>query len=131
MGETMPRTITTASQTIDLSGLRAMLEEQRTFRLDQLAQLDAQTGQARTELAGRHLDPLDASADRARTEVSEVLAAAATQALEDIEAALTRMEAGTYGRCERCHEHIPPERLEAVPQARLCMSCQRRAERRR
>ncbi len=126
----MPRTISPAHE-IDHAGLRAMLEEQRRFRLDQLAQLHAQSGDARTETAGRYLDPLDASADRARTEVSEVLAAAAVQALEDIDAALARMDAGRYGICDRCDAKIPPERLEAVPQARLCMSCQRRAERHR
>jgi RNA polymerase-binding transcription factor DksA len=126
----MSRTLTPVHPT-DRSALRAMLEEQRRFRLDQLAQLDVQSGEARSEYAGRYLDPLDASADRARTEVSAVLAAAAQQALEDIEAALARMDAGTYGACERCDAAIPPERLEAVPQARLCMSCQRRAERRR
>jgi DnaK suppressor protein len=115
----------------NLSRLRATLEDQRRFRLDQLAQLSVQHGQARTELAGRHLDDLDASADRARTEVSEVLAAAALHALDDIEAALARIETATYGRCERCHDGIPPARLRAVPQARLCMVCQQRAESRR
>jgi DnaK suppressor protein len=124
----VPRTITPS---INLSRLRATLEEQRLFRLDQLAQLESQNGQARTEVIGRNLDVLDASADLARTEVSEVLAAAALQALDDIEAALARMDGGRYGRCERCDADIPPERLEAVPQARLCMACQRRAERRR
>src|SRR6266545_2232255 len=93
----MPRTISPAHE-IDQAGLRAMLEEQRRFRLDQLAQLHAQSGDARTETAGRYLDPLDASADRARTEVSEVLAAAAVQALEDIDAALARMDAGRRDR---------------------------------
>jgi DnaK suppressor protein len=124
----VPRTITPS---INLSLLRATLEEQRLFRLDQLAQLESQNGQARTEVIGRNLDALDASADLARTEVSEVLAAAALQALDDIEAALARMDGGRYGRCERCDADIPPERLEAVPQARLCMACQQRAERRR
>lgn len=123
----MTHTITS----IDLMDLRSVLEDQRQFRLDQLAQLDAQHGQARTEMVGRHLDDLDASADRARTEVSEVLAAAALHALDDINAALARMDSGTYGRCERCRADIPQDRLLAVPQARLCMTCQRRAERRR
>src|SRR5262249_21430469 len=114
-----------------LPRLRAMLEEQRRFRLDQLAQLHAQTGAARTEMAGRHLDELDASADAARHEVDEVLAAAATGAPGDSHRALARMAAGTYGRCDRCHAQVPPDRLEAVPQASLCMSCQRQEERRR
>ena len=45
------------------------------------------------------------------------------QRLDDVQAALHRMEAGTYGKCERCGKEIAPERLEAIPAARLCMAC--------
>ena len=48
--------------------------------------------------------------------------------LEEVEAALGRFEHGTYGRCQRCGERIEWARLEAHPQAALCMSCQRRHE---
>ena len=41
----------------------------------------------------------------------------------DIVAALTRIDEGTYGKCERCGQAIPVERLEALPTARLCVSC--------
>jgi DnaK suppressor protein len=41
----------------------------------------------------------------------------------EVEAALRRIEEGTYGKCERCGETIPVERLEALPTARLCVSC--------
>src|SRR5947207_1960312 len=59
------------------------------------------------------------------------VAAAARQALDDIEAALDRMDAGRYGYCTGCDGAIPWERLEAIPQAPLCMRCQRREEHRR
>lgn len=49
--------------------------------------------------------------------------------LREIEAALERVDAGTYGRCEGCEEWILKERLKAVPHARNCIDCQRRAER--
>lgn len=47
----------------------------------------------------------------------------ARDAIEDIDDALARIEAGTYGACERCHDPIPLERLEAVPHARFCVAC--------
>lgn len=42
----------------------------------------------------------------------------------DIDAALERMDNGTYGQCARCGEMIAPERLEALPYARYCINCQ-------
>ena len=44
-----------------------------------------------------------------------------------IDAALSRIEDGTYGKCERCGEDIPFERLEARPTSTLCMSCAKQA----
>ncbi len=44
--------------------------------------------------------------------------------LEMIELALEKLRKGTYGICERCHEPIAPDRLEAMPQVRYCVSCQ-------
>jgi RNA polymerase-binding protein DksA len=51
------------------------------------------------------------------------------QVLEQIEAALERIEGGTYGTCERCGREISEERLEAIPWATLCIDCQREIER--
>ena len=47
------------------------------------------------------------------------------QLLEDVEAALQRIEAGTYGNCELCGREIPMERLDALPQAATCIQCAR------
>ena len=49
--------------------------------------------------------------------------------LSAIEAALTRIEEGTYGTCTNCGKPIPVERLEALPWAELCIDCKRAAER--
>jgi RNA polymerase-binding protein DksA len=52
------------------------------------------------------------------------------QHLAAIDAAIARLDAGTYGRCTSCHNPIAPERLEARPWAALCIDCQRAAPRR-
>lgn len=51
------------------------------------------------------------------------LSAQAQAAIEEIDLALAKIEAGTYGRCENCGSEIPKARLEALPHARLCVSC--------
>jgi RNA polymerase-binding transcription factor DksA len=43
--------------------------------------------------------------------------------LEEVEGALARVEAGTYGTCLVCGRPIPFEHLEAIPQARFCAAC--------
>jgi DnaK suppressor protein len=45
------------------------------------------------------------------------------QELARVEHALEKIEQGTYGLCDNCGKPIPPERLEALPQASLCMNC--------
>lgn len=50
--------------------------------------------------------------------------------LTEIDAALKRIANGTYGTCTNCGNHIPEERLEALPWATLCIDCQRDQERR-
>jgi DnaK suppressor protein len=43
--------------------------------------------------------------------------------LLDVDRALAKMDAGTYGRCERCGRPIGAERLDALPWATLCIDC--------
>ena len=52
------------------------------------------------------------------------LDAMARAALADVEAALRRVELGTYGTCTECGEPIPEERLELLPATALCIRCQ-------
>ncbi len=48
--------------------------------------------------------------------------------LDDIEAALRRIEKGDFGSCESCRKKISAERLRAMPWARYCIQCQSRNE---
>jgi DnaK suppressor protein len=43
--------------------------------------------------------------------------------LAEVEHALQKFEEGTYGLCDNCGQPIPPDRLEALPQASLCLKC--------
>lgn len=57
------------------------------------------------------------------------LARSAQQRRRDVDAALARMAAGRYGRCERCDELIPAVRLLALPETRHCLPCKVELER--
>lgn len=46
--------------------------------------------------------------------------------LAAVEHALQKFEDGTYGLCDNCGKPIPPERLEALPKATLCLDCKAR-----
>ena len=46
--------------------------------------------------------------------------------LRDVDRALAKIDAGTYGACERCGKPIDPERLEALPWAVLCIDCKQK-----
>jgi DnaK suppressor protein len=45
------------------------------------------------------------------------------ESLSLVEHALEKYEAGTYGFCDSCGQHIEEGRLEAIPQASLCLNC--------
>jgi DnaK suppressor protein len=70
----------------------------------------------------------------AATEVSESqrgqqLRDRETLHLAQIEGALRRIEAGTFGKCQTCGKPIAPERLEALPWATDCIDCQAKKRR--
>ena len=56
-------------------------------------------------------------------ELAEASAARARDAIADIDDALARIDAGTYGECESCCAPIPLERLDAIAHARFCVVC--------
>jgi DnaK suppressor protein len=51
-----------------------------------------------------------------------------TVELDAIEAALARIQAGTYGHCTDCGTAILPARLQAAPATHRCLPCQEKAE---
>lgn len=69
-------------------------------------------------------------ADNDATGLDEQLAIVANeeQLLEDVDAALARIEAGTFGECIDCHKPIDPVRLAALPYAARCIACAKKHE---
>ena len=67
----------------------------------------------------------DRSSERQGDEVLEALGHVELAELKRIDAALERIEDGTYGTCLKCDEPISDARLEAVPDAALCKNCAR------
>ncbi|MCT7355513.1 TraR/DksA C4-type zinc finger protein [Streptomyces sp. 15-116A] len=100
----------------DLAALRENLHEQRLFRREQLRQFAARSTSRAGDPPGRD--------GPGRAEVRAQLAASARMVLTDVEAALARMDAGTYGSCHLCRRPVERERLLIVPQARYCGRCQ-------
>ena len=115
-------------QTVDR--LRERLETERgevRRQLDDLgARRDAE-GIEDPELDEGFADAGQAAAERANL---LTLVRSLRDTLRDVEQALGRMEAGTYGLCERCGGAIGDERLEALPAAPLCMNCKRQGAKR-
>lgn len=69
-------------------------------------------------------DAADAGSDAFDRDLALSLLAQERDALFEIDAALRRIEAGSYGICEMCGRPIPHARLEAIPFARLTVECQ-------
>ena len=83
------------------------LHDERRFRVEQLAVLD-----------GEH------PSSHRHASVNKALRMAATTALREIDAALARMDEGRYGLCVTCSQPLPEGRLDVLPMAPRCMSCQ-------
>jgi DnaK suppressor protein len=61
-------------------------------------------------------------------EMDDTLEENSEHVLAEIDEALARIEAGTYGTCVTCGREIPLERLEAIPYATQCIDCRRKEE---
>lgn len=121
-----------ASRPIDLGEARAALLLKRARLLAEISGLAAEERAlaAAQGLLGRPGDDgSDTASELFEREIAEGLEQGARSHLLDVEAALKRLHAGRYGRCEDCGQPVDPERLKALPWASRCLACQRRAER--
>ena len=119
--------------TVDTTEYRKRLEDEQARLLHAVGFLEKENpGSVSDELGelaeggtDNHLgDTATALYDR---ELDEGLEEGARETLVEIEAALQRIDAGTYGICDGCGKPIGAERLAAIPWARLCIDDQRRA----
>jgi DnaK suppressor protein len=123
---------------IDLTSTRDRLESERMRLLEEAAQLSGRQ-QHLAEIrvhSGSGEDGAGADAGDAAAEIFEIELAGwlnenVRAHLDDVNAALVRMDDGRYGQCEKCSSPINYERLRALPWARRCLDCQRQAEVRR
>jgi RNA polymerase-binding protein DksA len=105
---------------------RERLDELRGRLVAQLAALradhDAVVDASRDSNADDEHDPEGATIAFERAQV-DALARSAQQRLEEVDAALQRLDDGTYGTCRTCGRPIAPERLEVRPAATTCATC--------
>jgi DnaK suppressor protein len=114
-------------QTVDR--LRERLETERSEVRRQLDDLGARRDAEGIESPDLNEGFADAGQAAAERSSLLTLVRSLRDTLRDVEQALARMDAGTYGLCERCGQPIDEERLDALPAARLCLNCKRQAGR--
>jgi RNA polymerase-binding transcription factor DksA len=106
---------------------RALLEFHWRTRLERVTELSLAYHDAKEhgEARGHGGDGPAVPDTEARARPLLRQAVAERRALAEIEAALTRVSAGTFGRCERCGSAVSATRLTRIPQARYCAACDR------
>lgn len=110
--------------TTDFKLLRSRLESEKKHLIEELEQLKASVRPIEERRDGSPFGKREEEA----TETSELekrlaLEKQAGDLLADVEHALHKFEEGTYGLCDTCGQSIDLARLEALPQANLCLSC--------
>ncbi|MGE0794178.1 MAG: TraR/DksA family transcriptional regulator [Acidimicrobiia bacterium] len=117
------------SATLDkfLEGQRKALHDEREnytrqatslrAEADQLA-LDRDPGDVQFDEESGQGDSMNVERER-----DLALSAQALASIDEIDRALEKIVAGTYGVCEKCGTNIPKERLRALPYAALCVQC--------
>ncbi len=108
-------------ETAEAEKFRTLLTEHREAFSRQLRELGADPDDPGIE--SMDFDFGFADSAQSTAERNKVLAVIdrLREGLHDVNLALDKLERGEYGICERCGEAIAPERLEALPHARLCM----------
>ncbi|HET6641653.1 MAG TPA: TraR/DksA C4-type zinc finger protein [Gaiellaceae bacterium] len=106
---------------------RAVLEAIDYLHKENLGTLVEETGELVSGSADQHM--ADTATETVDREIDYTLEEHDERLLEAIDAALARIDAGTYGICVNCGRPIAPERLEAMPWATLCIDCKREEER--
>ena len=109
---------------VDFDLLRARLESEREHLIQELEQLRASVRPADERREGspfgkREEEATEAADLETRLEMERRI----RDQLTAVEHALAKFEDGTYGFCDVCGQPINPERLEALPQASLCLDC--------
>lgn len=110
--------------------LDAMREELLRQRQGILNHLDSEAEGVRELLEDEDpKDAIDLAAEDVNKQNLEALSVVESRRLQLIENALARLQNGHYGVCMECSQKIPRARLEAIPYALFCVSCQSKRDR--
>ena len=125
--EAPPRPTSAGLDKAFLAEQRQLLREERVVYLTQAEEYEAEA-----DMLARELETGDVSFDEEAGEGGAatvdrerdlVLANQARATVEQIDAALKRIDVGSYGLCTQCGQKIPRPRLKAIPYADLCVDC--------
>ena len=97
--------------------LRAQLEEALAVQQARMQRIRRDVTQEHSE------DSAEQAQERENDEVIDAIGNETALSVRQIRDALDRLDAGTYGACERCGEDIGLPRLQVVPQASRCLCC--------
>ena len=110
--------------TLELQDIQQALERERATLV---AQID-EAAEEQAQPAERLPEWLDSAEAETQHDIQAALLSQARRQLEQVEAALRRLAANSYGYCVVCGHAINPERLSALPYVLTCINCQQRDE---
>jgi DnaK suppressor protein len=116
----------------ELQEFQTLLHERRAFLQGDLDGLEGETRGRGSDRSGDqssvpgHMAELASDASEKSLSFGRMESQAGE--LQEIKAALGRIEDGSFGSCEECQGRIPKERLKAISYARLCVKCQGKEE---
>jgi len=117
----------------DLKHFEDRLLDKRRKLLSQLGYLEKATGQTQRDSSGDlsaySFHMADMGTDAMEREKAFLFASAEGRQLISVDEALRRLYRSEYGTCESCGKEIGKQRLDAMPQANLCVNCQEKQER--
>ncbi len=110
--------------TTDFKMLRSRLKNERGRLIEELEQLQARANTIEERREGSPFGKMaEEAAETLELERRSALEKRVREQLAGVEHALHKFEEATYGLCDNCGQAIDPERLEALPQASLCINC--------
>lgn len=116
---------------VTIEKFKSRLEAERARLAEEIAEYERAGQETLSDVSGEN-NYRDHMADQGSAtfarELDMTLEEQARDTLEQIDRALQRIADGTYGKCSNCAGEIPLARLEAMPEAELCLTCKEREE---
>lgn len=119
----------------ELVGFKKIILKKKDEILEEIKHISEDTlkksqKEASGDISGYTYHMADVATDTYDREFSLSLASNERKVIYELDDALKKIEEGTFGICEDCQNLISKNRLKAVPQARLCINCQEKREKR-